>query len=305
MFKKIFVLFFVFSLFLFAEVGRIAVAKGGVTIVRGGYTIDATTNMELKEGDVIKTSETGKIQLILADKTVITIGKKSEFSIDNYFYSSNNKSSRSSFKLRKGIFKSITGGIGKLAPERFKINTRTSTIGIRGTQLIVTSDDFKDEIACIEGGLYVQANGDFFNIDAGNFMTIRNNISPDLPQKLTEEVLNNFRQALKVDSAKNTSDKKNGSSVGNKNNSKTSSSGNQKEQEQDKKQKSMDTQVGSLSMDNSGGMSSDFADVLQFQVDTNNQTDLQDKAESFGIDLNNKFDTINFREAFDPDANHF
>jgi hypothetical protein len=302
--KKIAFLFFVTTVLIFADIGRIAVKKGDVSVIRGGYSLTATTGMSLKEGDLIKTSQNGKVQLILEDKTVITIGKKSEFAINNYFFKKGNKNSKSNFKLRKGIFKSITGKIGKIAPNRFKIKTRTSTIGIRGTQMIVTSDEFKDEIACLEGGLYVQANGENFNIDAGNYMTVLNESSPDLPKQLTEEVLNNFRQALKVSSINRSS----GSSTSvdaNKQNNKKLSPAQQREQQQSKKQKSMDTQMNNLSMTNSSSMSNDFGDILQFNIESDTQMALEEKAEDFGFDIINNYQNDSFKEAFDPDASSF
>ena len=67
----------------------------------------------------------------IEDKTVITLGSSSVLDIQEYLNDA--QQPKAKFKFNQGTFKSITGEIGKKAPENFNLETKTATIGIRGT----------------------------------------------------------------------------------------------------------------------------------------------------------------------------
>lgn len=92
--------------------------------------------LEIVSSDIINTYKKGKVKLVFNDGTIIVVGKNSTFSVENYLYDNKKKNlSNAKFKLSKGLFKVITGAIGKLNPDKFKLKTATATIGIRGTTI--------------------------------------------------------------------------------------------------------------------------------------------------------------------------
>ena len=151
---------------LFAEVGKITFIKGDVLLEREGKIKTAVVGMQLKEKDTIKTKASSLIKLLFADKSAISIGSKSEFNIQNYLYDEK-KSSVARFKMRKGVFRAITGKIAKISPDKFKLKTKTVTIGIRGTIFSGIIEKEREEFFCEKGAIYVVSQGVSIDVDKG------------------------------------------------------------------------------------------------------------------------------------------
>ena len=147
--NKLIALLLLTSLSLFASIGKITAVNGQVSIERGGKSIEAKAGVELNQKDTIKSKASSNAQLVFADQTVITVGPNSSFGIDEYINDDKNPSAK--FKAGDGAFKAITGKIGKLAPDKFKVETKTATIGIRGTRLIIISAAGVETYACTKG----------------------------------------------------------------------------------------------------------------------------------------------------------
>ncbi len=82
------------------------------------------------QNDIIKTYKKSKLKIRFLDDTTIYIGPKTTLEIAKYYY--DKKNNTTNLKILNGSFKLKTGKIGELAPERFKIDTKFSVIGIRG-----------------------------------------------------------------------------------------------------------------------------------------------------------------------------
>lgn len=136
---------------LLASVGKITVVSGQVMIDRAGKSIEAKAGAEINQKDVLKSKGSSNAQLLFSDQTVITVGPNSTFSIEEYIIDDKNPSAK--FKAGDGAFKAITGKIGKLAPDKFKVETKTATIGIRGTRLIIVSQGNQETYACTKGAI--------------------------------------------------------------------------------------------------------------------------------------------------------
>lgn len=142
----------IFPLTMFAFVGEIKVSNGDVLIERAGKTIKGACNAKIEEKDAIFTKARSNAQVVFLDGTVVSMGQNTNFNIQEYLY--DEKSNNVKFKagVVKGAFKAITGRIGKISPEKFKLETRTATIGIRGTRFLgFMANDGADTIACTEG----------------------------------------------------------------------------------------------------------------------------------------------------------
>jgi len=86
--------------------------------------------------DRIVTAAGAKLQIRFNDDSVISQGERSEMTIDQYVYNpQDNKKDNCSLRMMKGVFRTITGKITEINPERFKIKTNLATIGIRGCEL--------------------------------------------------------------------------------------------------------------------------------------------------------------------------
>ena len=140
------------SILLFASVGKITSIKGEVYIDRENKQISARSGSVLELKDKIITKDASKALLLFNDKTSITVGKNSTLAVQKYVFDLNTPTNnKASFGFGNGIFRTITGKVGKLNPKGFTIKTSSATIGIRGTifQVKVTPTNL---IVAVESG---------------------------------------------------------------------------------------------------------------------------------------------------------
>lgn len=132
--KKI-IIFLLFSItFVFASVGKITSAKGEVFVLRDSSNLQAKSGFLLELNDKVITKDKSKALLLFNDKTTITVGKNSNLSVNEFVMDYNTPSnSKAKFGFGKGVFRTITGKIGKINPKGFEIKTKSASIGIRGT----------------------------------------------------------------------------------------------------------------------------------------------------------------------------
>ncbi len=79
-----------FPSFLLASIGKVSLLKGNSVAVRANQTLSLSNGMDIEKKDTIKTAKETQIQLIFEDKTVITLGSESEFSIEEYLNDTKN-----------------------------------------------------------------------------------------------------------------------------------------------------------------------------------------------------------------------
>ena len=149
------ILFIIPTVYSIAGIGNIMALKGTAKIQKKNNSmIAATSGMQIEQGDKIITENKTRAQIILKDDTIITIGENSTFQFDNFFFDGTKKSTVS-MSTSRGFFRSVTGKIGKLAPERFKVKTSSATIGIRGTDFSVRLQNAIERFRCYSGGIRI------------------------------------------------------------------------------------------------------------------------------------------------------
>ncbi|WP_419767805.1 FecR domain-containing protein [Arcobacter sp.] len=196
--KKILLLLFILISFSFASIGQITALVGDVKISRDSNTILAKLGEKLEKNDVINSSKGSKAQITMNDNTIITIGQNSTLNIFDYVYDeSKPKDSKASFGFIKGSFKSITGAIGKINKERFKLRTKSATIGIRGTTIIGN----QQIIICTDGAISVTANNFTVNVDKQEFTRLPQGKAPTPPEPLKQDTLDNVQKGLNAESS--------------------------------------------------------------------------------------------------------
>jgi hypothetical protein len=187
-----FLVIFFSAIFLFANIGNITDIKGNVKIVRDQKTIKAKINFPINKTDTIYTYDNSKAKIVFKDKTVITIGKNSVFKIEEYFFG---KKPKAKFNFLKGTFVSLTGKIGKIAPKRFKLNTKNASIGIRGTIVFGEINNKKDIIGCSQGLISVSNNNKIVLVKAGEMInTFKDQITKPMkiPNRYLKHIIGNL-----------------------------------------------------------------------------------------------------------------
>jgi hypothetical protein len=182
----ILIIVFILSVSLNASVAKVTSLSGTASIERASKTTTATLGSDLESKDVIATAANSKVQLTFKDNTIITVGKQSRFSIDEYLFDST-KASTAKFNVISGTIRAMSGKIGTIAPDKFTVKTKTAIIGIRGTDFIVhINADGIISIFCLQGSIIVQnANGNKVIVDAGSYVIISPSGTIDGPHEFT------------------------------------------------------------------------------------------------------------------------
>jgi len=183
---KLLLAFMMFSTFAFASIGSITASSGSVfAINKEGKKSPAIAGYKLEKEDTIVTEKDGKAQLKFNDKTVITLGINSNFKIEEYFEDA--KAPKAKFKIGEGTFKALTGAMGKINPEGFKLETKTATIGIRGTGILGQITPAENKIACTAGAISVTSldTGETVNVGAGQITSVAQGLPPTPPRAFT------------------------------------------------------------------------------------------------------------------------
>ncbi len=186
MIKLIPLLILSFSTLLSASIGEISAINGSAIIHRGAQTLTVTMHMPIEEKDVIQTAKKGKLQIVFKDNTVISLGQNSTFKIQEYLYGE--KKVKARFNV-KGLFKSITGKIGHIAPKNFTLKTQNATIGVRGTTIIGESNQEKDTIICSSGKIIVYSPKGMQIVQQGEKTVILKGHKPTAAVPVSKEVI--------------------------------------------------------------------------------------------------------------------
>jgi hypothetical protein len=109
----------------------------------------------LENGDLIKTSNSARIKISFIDNSIISIAPNSQIKIEKYVFDKTNKERASVLNLLGGRVKLL---VAKLSSKKrdFTIKTGTATVGVRGTEFIVSNENVNEsEILVISGSVEV------------------------------------------------------------------------------------------------------------------------------------------------------
>ncbi len=134
-----------------SAIGRIIAIEGAVE-ARG---IDDTVRVlemgaPVYAGDEIVTGAGAKAQIFLIDDTTISQGQESVMVIDEYVYDAQTGEGQGVLQFVRGVFRNITGRITEVNPDRFKIRTGKTVIGIRGCDLFFEVQPLEEIIYIVE-----------------------------------------------------------------------------------------------------------------------------------------------------------
>ena len=179
-------LFCIFSfVFAYADIGYVKSVEGEVFILRDNFLEPLQKDDVLKKNDLISTKKSSRAILTFKDDTSVTIGQNSDFSILEYLYDEESaENNKLEFFYSRGVFKTVSGKLGKLNQKNFKLKTRTASMGIRGTEIYTKTDMYKDMIACLDGAITVTSlsTQKSVNVDKGYSTTVEPDKDPEDPK---------------------------------------------------------------------------------------------------------------------------
>jgi len=138
-------LFKILAIFLFTTKTFAATEQIGVI----GFVIGDVFNQKGEKlnvgdsiffGDTISANEGAKSQLMFIDQTVMTIGSKTELTIDEFIFDPAENTGKLLTTIKAGSVKILTGKISEINPENLEVKTPAGTIGTRGTEFKASVD---------------------------------------------------------------------------------------------------------------------------------------------------------------------
>ena len=154
-------------------------------------------------GDHIVTGRNARLGLRMSDGAVLSLGADTEFAINDYRYQEQTKQGTARLELVKGVFRAVTGAIGKLGEHDFKVQTSVGTIGVRGTDFwggFYFSQAL--DVALLGGkGIYIENAAGLVEItEPGDGSTVHSaNELPLLPKRWDDKKLNSAKQSISWD----------------------------------------------------------------------------------------------------------
>ena len=185
----------------FAQAAYVHEMTGTATATTG------STQRALKVGDIIASGSTvstgDKSSAIIKfeDGQVMALAERSSFRIVDYRYNKERVSQSSAvFNLLQGGLRFISGVIGATNRNNFRMTAGTATIGIRGTDGMVTYDSVTQAVvaAVNAGALEMSTPQGTQTIGVGAFSTVSAGQGPTAPQPTTaataavQQALNNL-----------------------------------------------------------------------------------------------------------------
>lgn len=118
-----------------ARIGAAGAVAGRVQARSAGQAVGRVleSGKPLFLNDRVTTEAGGRLQVMLLDETVFTIGPNSDLTLDEFVYDPATSAGKVSAKVTKGVFRFVTGKVARREPGSMKIKMPVGTIGIRGT----------------------------------------------------------------------------------------------------------------------------------------------------------------------------
>jgi len=131
----------------------IGVISAGIGDITNQNDEMLSTGSKIFYGDTIIVKEKSNAQILLLDETALTVGEKSELTIDDFVYDPKTKVGKIVSNIKLGTVRIITGEISKQNPDNLNVKIPTGSIGARGTEFaVLTESNNKSTIVLLGPG---------------------------------------------------------------------------------------------------------------------------------------------------------
>jgi hypothetical protein len=146
---------------------------GTVTVQVGASTPRALRlGDQVNQGDTVVTGSASSVVLKFDDGQVAALTANSRMLVSTYRYDRTANTGNILLSLVQGGMRAVTGLIGKNSPQAVSYRAATATIGIRGTDVIVTTNGKDVVVAVNDGAVSFTYEGRTITIPAGQAASI-------------------------------------------------------------------------------------------------------------------------------------
>ena len=126
----------------FAGIGSITDFKGAGNIKRAARVLPATKGSGIEKMDTVSTNSQGKFMISFVDGTTVKITENSRLVIDDFVFDAGKpKGGKLGLRLALGTARYASGALAHGNPKGVNIRTPTATIGVRGTDFLMSVDE--------------------------------------------------------------------------------------------------------------------------------------------------------------------
>ena len=127
----------------------VSASKAGIVkIITGDVRVrDAQGERALKSGDAVFASDRlmsgkeGSASVVLRDGTTLVLANNSQLEIQKFAFDATTQDGNILVNLMEGSLRMLTGLIAKVNPDAIQVKTKTLSVGVRGTDFIVETED--------------------------------------------------------------------------------------------------------------------------------------------------------------------
>ena len=181
----------------YCAAGRVDFVIGNVeSVATNGIRHPLAKGSEIDAGETINTGAGARAQVRFADGGFVSLQPNTQFRVDQFNYQNKtNGAERGFFSLLKGAFRAVTGVIGHVNKNTYRVATPAATLGIRGTGYNMALRDDGLFVNVGEGAISLSNKAGLLVVAAGNAAYVANfNTAPVLtteqpltpPQELRE-----------------------------------------------------------------------------------------------------------------------
>lgn len=175
-------------------VGKVKELKGKALV----EDKELKTGSKIYPHDIIKTDEKSFVKLELIDESLITIGAKSEFQIEQWIYRTKNDRD-ALFNLVKGKLRAEIKSKSK-DKDQLKFKSSLVALGIRGTKFLLNNTTVGQkevaQVALMEGKIHLESDSltEKLNLNPGDYVEVRKDEgqSKAKPKKLSNDEMKNY-----------------------------------------------------------------------------------------------------------------
>lgn len=131
-----------------------AAVQGDVKLVAANHAtpIAVRSGHFVYAGEKIVTGSTGKLQVLLSDGTVFTLGSNTAFGIEKFQYDPASGDGTILARLDRGTYQVVTGRINEVHPGNVSIAMPTGLVNLHGTIVAGESDGQQDTVVLLGPG---------------------------------------------------------------------------------------------------------------------------------------------------------
>jgi hypothetical protein len=166
------------------KIGVASSVTNDVQGIVGGAPKRLAVGSELFANQRVRTGDASAAQLLFLDETSVSVGPKSEITLDRFVFNPSRGAGNVVLSASKGAFRFVTGSQN---PTHYSIKTPVATIGVRGTivdvSTVTRNGVTTTVVTLIEGRVIITAfNGQTLNLDRpGSSYVVKSNGSVQGP----------------------------------------------------------------------------------------------------------------------------